>query len=77
VSGTDQTRENRLLFEHLAIKELQAIHREAASYSFIRRASLLVERGLHGTQPAGRNPHGGRRQPKAAGHDTHGVAVKG
>ena len=61
VSGTDQTRENRLLFAHLAIKELQAIHREAASYSFIRRASLLLERGLHGAQPAGRNPRGGRR----------------
>jgi adenosine deaminase len=45
VSDTDQARENRLLLEKLAVKEIAAIHREAADYSFIRRAPWLVERG--------------------------------
>jgi adenosine deaminase len=45
VSDTDQTRENRLLLRELTVKELEAIHREAADYSFIRRGPLLASRG--------------------------------
>jgi adenosine deaminase len=53
VSATDQTRENRLLLEELAVKEIVAIHRAAADYSFIRRASFLVERGSRPASHAG------------------------
>jgi len=45
VSGTDQTRENNLLLDRLRLKEIQAIHREAADYSFIRKAPFFAERG--------------------------------
>jgi len=45
VSSTDQTQENRLLLDHLTLKEVEAIHREAAGYSFIRKAPFFVERG--------------------------------
>jgi len=44
VSGTDQTRENHLLLDRLTLKEIEAIHREAARYSFIRKAPSFVER---------------------------------
>ena len=53
VSDTDQTRENRLLLEELTVKEIAAIHREAADYSFIRRAPWLVERKDRRVSPAG------------------------
>jgi len=46
VSGTDQTRENRLLLERLRPEEIARIHREAAGYSFIRRTPSLVARGF-------------------------------
>jgi adenosine deaminase len=45
VSGTDQTRENNLLLDRLTLKEIHAIHREAAGYSFIRKAPFFAERG--------------------------------
>ncbi len=45
VSGTDQTRENHLLLDRLTLKEIEAIHREAAKYSFIRKSPFFVERG--------------------------------
>lgn len=45
VSNTDQTRENRLLLDRLRLKEIEAIHEEAAAHSFIRKAPFLVERG--------------------------------
>ena len=45
VSDTDQTRENRLLLDRLAVKEIEAVHRDAASHSFIRRAPLFMDRG--------------------------------
>ena len=45
VSGTDQTRENNLLLDRLRLKEIQAIHREAADYSFIWKAPFFAERG--------------------------------
>jgi hypothetical protein len=45
VSDTDQTRENRLLLRELTVKEIEAIHRAASDYSFIRRTPFLVERG--------------------------------
>ena len=45
VSDTDQTRENRLLLDRLSLKEIEAIHREAADHSFIHRAPFLVDRG--------------------------------
>ena len=44
VSGTDQTRENRLLLDRLTLKEIEAVHRDAANYSFIRKAPFFVER---------------------------------
>jgi len=53
VSDTDQTRENTLLLDELAVKEIAAIHRAAADYSFIRRASFLVERGGQPVSHAG------------------------
>jgi adenosine deaminase len=45
VSETDQTRESRLLLDRLAVKEIEAFHRDAADRSFIRRAAYLMERG--------------------------------
>ena len=54
VSGTDQTRENRLLLDRLTVKEIEAIHREGANHSFIRRAPLLAERGRRPASRAGR-----------------------
>jgi adenosine deaminase len=48
VSGTDQTRENRLLLRGLTVKDVEAIHRRAADFSFIRRGPFLLERGLSG-----------------------------
>lgn len=45
VSNTDQTRENTLLLDRLSLKEIEAIHREAARFSFIRKAPFFVERG--------------------------------
>ncbi len=44
VSGTDQTRETRLLLERLSAREVAAIHRRAAEYSFIRRVPVFLER---------------------------------
>jgi adenosine deaminase len=44
VSGTDQTRENRLLLDRLTLKEIEVVHRDAANYSFIRKAPFFVER---------------------------------
>jgi len=44
VSGTDQTRENRLLLDGLSLREVEAIHRGAASHSFVRRVPLFLER---------------------------------
>jgi adenosine deaminase len=44
VSDTDQTRENRLLLDRLGLKGIEDIHRNAADYSFIRRAPFLLER---------------------------------
>ncbi len=38
VSGTDQSRENRLLSDQLPMDLLETIHREARGYSFIREA---------------------------------------
>jgi adenosine deaminase len=46
VSATDQTAENGLLLERLAVDELEAIHREAAGHSFIRRVPIFQERGV-------------------------------
>jgi adenosine deaminase len=45
VSATHQTRENQLLADRLSLRELQAIHRQAAGHSFIRRARELLSRG--------------------------------
>jgi Adenosine deaminase len=47
VSGTEQTRENRLLLEHLGGKEIADIHTEAAGHSFVRRSPLFTARGHH------------------------------
>ncbi len=44
VSGTDQTQENRLLLDLLTLKEIEVVHRDAANYSFIRKAPFFVER---------------------------------
>jgi len=44
VSGTDQTRENRLLLDRLSLPEVAGIHREAASHSFVRRVPVFLER---------------------------------
>jgi adenosine deaminase len=55
VSDTDQTRENRLLLDEVTVKEIAAIHREAAAYSFIRRAPAFVERK---DRPTTRANHG-------------------
>ncbi len=46
VSGTTQTRENRLLSASLTLREIAAIHDSAAQYSFIRRAPALLKRGF-------------------------------
>ncbi len=46
VSGTDQTRENRLLLERLSLAEVAALHREAANHSFMRKAPRLLERSV-------------------------------
>lgn len=51
VSGTDQTRECRLLLERLTVTEIEAIHRDAADQSFIRRAAHLMERGRRPAAP--------------------------
>jgi adenosine deaminase len=51
VSGTDQTRESRLLLDRLTVKEIEAIHRDAADQSFIRRAAYLMERGRQPAAP--------------------------
>ncbi len=50
VSDTDQTRENALLLETLSVREIAAIHREAAAHSFIRRVPAFVAR--RGSLPA-------------------------
>ena len=44
VSDTDQTRENRLLLERLRLRDVEAIHRQAAEHSFIRSMPRLLER---------------------------------
>ncbi len=44
VSGTDQTRENALLLERLSLSGIEAIHREAAAHSFVRRVPAFTER---------------------------------
>ncbi len=44
VSNTDQNRENRLLLERLSVKEIEAIHREAAGHSFIRKVPTFLDR---------------------------------
>ncbi len=48
VSDTDQTRENRLLLDRLTLKEIQAIHEEAAAHSFTRQVPFLVAQGRRG-----------------------------
>ncbi len=45
VSATDQTRENRLVLEHVGLGDLESIHREAVGHSFVRRVPFFVERG--------------------------------
>jgi len=47
VSNTDQTKENLLLRERLSLKEIEAIHVEAARHSFIRRVPVFAERRRH------------------------------
>jgi len=64
VSGTDQTHENRLLLPGLAVKEIEAIHRRAADFSFIRRGGFLVQRGRSIADDLGHDAEGGRRQTK-------------
>jgi adenosine deaminase len=49
VSKTNQTRENRILAEHLSLRELEAIHREAARHSFIRKVPLFLARKTPGS----------------------------
>jgi adenosine deaminase len=44
VSRTDQVRENGYLLERLVRREVEAIHREAAEHSFVRRAPLFANR---------------------------------
>lgn len=44
VSRTDQIRENRYLLERFGRREIEAIHREAAAHSFVRRAPLFAAR---------------------------------
>ena len=51
VSGTDQTRENRLLLDRLTVKEIEGIHHNAADQSFIRRAAYLMDRGWRPVAP--------------------------
>jgi adenosine deaminase len=51
VSGTDQTRESRLLLDRLTVKKIEAIHREAADQSFIRQAARLMERSRPAVAP--------------------------
>lgn len=63
VSNTDQIRENRLLLERLKLAELAAIHREAAGFSFIRRAASFLDRRVRpGRRRSGlaalSSPHG-------------------
>lgn len=67
VSGTDQTRENRLLLERLSLGDVAAIHREAGSHSFIRTAPQLLQRSVQAglergaAKPARRATSGTRR----------------
>jgi adenosine deaminase len=51
VSGTDQNRENRLLLDRMSVKEIAAIHRRAAGYSFIRTAPTFAERRVPAPEP--------------------------
>ena len=44
VSGTDQIRENRLLLDRVTIRDLRAIHAEAARHSFIRKVPKFAGR---------------------------------
>jgi adenosine deaminase len=44
VSATDQLRENRYLLEVLDVKEIEALHRRAADYSFLRRGAHFLKR---------------------------------
>jgi adenosine deaminase len=44
VSDTDQTRENRQLMARLRVGEIEAIHREAAAHSFIRKVPQFTAR---------------------------------
>jgi adenosine deaminase len=44
VSATDQLRENRYLLEALSLREIEALHREAAGYSFLRRGEHFLQR---------------------------------
>ncbi len=48
VSNTDQTRENCLLLDRLTLKEVEAIHEEAAAHSFIRKVPFPAERRRRG-----------------------------
>ncbi len=44
VSQTDQIRENQLLHERIKLRDLKAIHAEAAKHSFIRKVAQFVGR---------------------------------
>ncbi|HTX52222.1 MAG TPA: hypothetical protein VMD08_02335 [Candidatus Baltobacteraceae bacterium] len=66
VSGTDQTRENRLLLEHLSSKEIADIHAEAAGHSFVCRSPLFTARGHHMPRRSGA-PAGGQTQTVGPG----------
>lgn len=44
VSATDQLRENRYLLDALSLREIEALHREAAGYSFLRRGAQFLLR---------------------------------
>jgi adenosine deaminase len=61
VSDTDQTRENRLLLGRLSLGEVEAIHREAERYSFVRRVPTFLERRQQAVAASGRRSPGRSR----------------
>lgn len=67
VSGTDQTRENRLLLQKLTLRDIEAIHREAERHSFIRKVPTFLERRQEAVAAAG------RRQPARAASGSSGT----
>ncbi len=79
VSGTDQTRENRLLLERLRLEEIARIHQVAAGYSFIRRTPSLVARGYRvalGETRGGEAGEGEREQIPSDGSGTDAVDLR-